>query len=134
MAKRLLMYAELTIKKIKQAKKIFEKNDLFHFTGIKEAMDKTVLNQSCAKAALDIALMDWVGKALNTPLYKMFGLNTSKAPVTSFSIGIDTPEVIKQKVKEANTIESTIVSFSNRVKLTFESHHTFSVSLIYCGS
>jgi L-alanine-DL-glutamate epimerase-like enolase superfamily enzyme len=64
-------------------------------------MDKTVLNQSCAKAALDIALMDWVGKALNTPLYKMFGLNTSKAPVTSFSIGIDTPEVIKQKVKEA---------------------------------
>lgn len=93
--------AELTTKKIKQAKKIFEKNDLFHFTGIKEAMDKTVLNQSCAKAALDIALMDWVGKALNTPLYKMFGLNTSKAPVTSFSIGIDTPEVIKQKVKEA---------------------------------
>jgi L-alanine-DL-glutamate epimerase-like enolase superfamily enzyme len=93
--------AELTTKKINQAKMIFEKNDLFHFTGIKEAMDKTVLNQSCAKAALDIALMDWVGKALNTPLYKMFGLNTSNAPVTSFSIGIDTPEVIKQKVKEA---------------------------------
>ncbi len=93
--------AELTTKKINQAKMIFEKNDLFHFTDIKDVMDKTVLNQSCAKAALDIALMDWVGKALNTPLYKMFGLNTSKAPVTSFSIGIDTPEVIKQKVKEA---------------------------------
>lgn len=93
--------AEITTQKINESRQIFEKTDFFHFTNIKEALDATVLKQSCAKAAMDIALMDWVGKALNVPLYQMYGLNPADAPLTSFSIGIDTPEVIKQKVREA---------------------------------
>jgi len=68
---------------------------------IKNEIDKTITDQSCAKCALDIAMMDWIGKKLNTPLYKLWGLDKSKTPLTTFSIGIDTPEVIKQKVKEA---------------------------------
>ncbi len=92
---------ELTTKKINEARSIFTDNELFHYMNIKEAMDSKILKQSCAKAALDIALMDWVGKALNVPLYQFFGLNPANAPLTSFSIGIDTPEVIKQKVREA---------------------------------
>ena len=93
--------SELTTEKINAAKPIFYDNHLFHYTDIKEALDAQVLKQSCAKAAMDIALMDWVGKALNVPLYQMFGLNPERTPLTSFSIGIDTPEVIKQKVREA---------------------------------
>ncbi len=54
-----------------------------------------------AKAAIDIALMDWVGKKLGTPLYRYFGLDPRDAPVTTFSIGIDTPEITRQKVREA---------------------------------
>ena len=54
-----------------------------------------------AKAALDIALMDWVGKKLNVPLYRFFGLDPTETPVTTFSIGIDTPEITRQKVREA---------------------------------
>ncbi len=92
---------EKTTKRINEAKSILEKNNLFHYVDIKDELEKTIVDQSCAKAALDIALMDWVGKALNTPLYRLFGLDPSKAPVTSFSIGIDTVEVIKQKVREA---------------------------------
>jgi len=45
--------------------------------------------------------MDWVGKALNAPLYRLWGLNPEKSPLTSFSIGIDTPEVMAQKTREA---------------------------------
>ncbi|MBD3226039.1 MAG: dipeptide epimerase [Caldithrix sp.] len=93
--------ADLTTQKIKAAEPIFKKHSLFHFIDLKQALDDNILNQSCAKAAVDIAIMDWVGKAIEIPLYKMFGLNTEKAPVTSFSIGIDTLEVIKQKVREA---------------------------------
>jgi len=93
--------AELTTQKINAARYVYKENDLFHFVNIKEALDSAIVKQSCAKAALDIALMDWVGKALNVPLYKYFGLNPADAPLTSFSIGIDTPEVIKQKVREA---------------------------------
>lgn len=57
--------------------------------------------QWAAKAALDIALMDWVGKKLGVPLYRYFGLDPRDAPITTFSIGIDTPEITRQKVREA---------------------------------
>jgi L-alanine-DL-glutamate epimerase-like enolase superfamily enzyme len=60
-----------------------------------------VPGQYAAKAALDIALMDWVGQKLGVPLYRYFGLDPKDAPITTFSIGIDTPEITRQKVREA---------------------------------
>lgn len=57
--------------------------------------------QYAAKAAIDIALMDWFGQKLGVPLYTYFGLDRADAPVTTFSIGIDNPEVTRQKVREA---------------------------------
>lgn len=92
---------EKTTDRINRAKPIFENSDLWHFVDIKNELDSTITDQSCAKCALDIAMMDWIGKKLNTPLYKLWGLDKSKTPLTTFSIGIDTPKVIKQKVKEA---------------------------------
>ena len=53
------------------------------------------------KASIDIALMDWVAQKLGIPLYEYFGLDPADAPVTTFSIGIDTPEITKQKTLEA---------------------------------
>ena len=55
-----------------------------------------------ALAALDLALFDWLGKQLNLPLYRYFGLDPASAPFTSFSLGIDTPERIRQKTLEAD--------------------------------
>lgn len=57
--------------------------------------------QYAAKAAVDLALMDWVGQKLGVPLYRLLGLDPADTPITTFSIGIDTPEVTKQKVREA---------------------------------
>lgn len=54
------------------------------------------------KSAIDIALMDWVGQKLGIPLYSLFGLDPAAAPLTTFSIGIDTPEITKQKTREAD--------------------------------
>jgi L-alanine-DL-glutamate epimerase-like enolase superfamily enzyme len=42
-----------------------------------------------------------VGKMLGTPLYRYFGLDPRDTPVTTFSIGIDTPEMTRQKTREA---------------------------------
>ncbi len=58
-------------------------------------------NQYAARAALDIALHDWTGQRLGVPLYRLLGLDPDAAPITTFSIGIDTPEVTRQKVREA---------------------------------
>ncbi|NUM69412.1 MAG: dipeptide epimerase [Ignavibacteriaceae bacterium] len=57
--------------------------------------------QNAAKAALDIALMDWITKKLDLPLYRFLGLNREKTPVTSFSIGIDKPKVMQEKIRAA---------------------------------
>jgi L-alanine-DL-glutamate epimerase-like enolase superfamily enzyme len=57
--------------------------------------------QYAARAALDLALHDWTGKRLGVPLYRLLGLDPDETPLTTFSIGIDTPEVTRQKVREA---------------------------------
>lgn len=54
-----------------------------------------------AKAAVDIAIMDWVGQSFGVPIYQLLGLDPQDTPLTTFSIGIDTPEITRQKVIEA---------------------------------
>lgn len=57
--------------------------------------------QHAAMAAVDIAIFDWLGKKLDLPLYRFLGLDPADAPITDFSIGIDTPEITRQKTHEA---------------------------------
>jgi L-alanine-DL-glutamate epimerase-like enolase superfamily enzyme len=58
-------------------------------------------SQHAAMAAVDIAICDWVGKKLGIPLYEYFGLDPADTPLTTFSIGIDTPAITRQKTREA---------------------------------
>ncbi|MCY1636781.1 enolase C-terminal domain-like protein, partial [Marinifilum sp. D737] len=55
-----------------------------------------------AKASVDIALHDLVGKILDKPWFKIWGYNQEDTPLTTFTIGIDEPEVVVEKVKEAS--------------------------------
>ena len=75
--------------------------DPWHFQKLMTQVFQRVPGQYAAKAALDIALMDWVGQKLGIPLYRYFGLDPNDTPITTFSIGIDTPEITRQKVREA---------------------------------
>jgi L-Ala-D/L-Glu epimerase len=76
-------------------------NDPFRMDDILEYVDKIEPGNRAAKAAVDIALHDLVGKIINQPWYRIWGLNPEKTPYTTFTIGIDTPEMIIQKTKEA---------------------------------
>ncbi len=75
--------------------------DPWRFHALMEEISRKVQGQYAAKAAIDIALMDWVTQSLGVPLYRYLGLDARATPVTTFSIGIDTPEVTRQKVREA---------------------------------
>jgi L-alanine-DL-glutamate epimerase-like enolase superfamily enzyme len=75
--------------------------DPFRMDEILEYVDQTAPGNTAAKASIDIALHDLVGKIMGQPWYKIWGLSSEKTPVTSFTIGIDTAEVVRQKVKEA---------------------------------
>ena len=71
---------------------------------IEDSLDRAaglLKGEKAALAAVDIALHDLLGKRLGTPLYALLGLDPRKTPVTSFTIGIDTPEIIAEKVREA---------------------------------
>lgn len=50
-----------------------------------------------ARSAIDEALHDLWGKKLDQPLYKLFGLNPNNLPLTSFTIGMDEPEVMAEQ-------------------------------------
>ncbi|MBI5464753.1 MAG: dipeptide epimerase [Ignavibacteriales bacterium] len=73
----------------------------FQLETILADIDAIAAGNPAAKASVDIALHDLVGKLLNQPLSTIWGLDRSKAPLTSFTIGIDKPDVVRQKVKEA---------------------------------
>ena len=73
----------------------------FEFDDILTYVDKIAENNTAAKASVDIALHDLVGKLMGQPWHKIWGLDKTKAPSTTFTIGIDTKEVIKQKTLEA---------------------------------
>ncbi len=75
--------------------------DPYQFAKVMAEVGRRVAGQQAAKAAIDIALMDWFGQKLGVPLYTYFGLDAGDAPVTTFSIGIDDPKMTRQKVQEA---------------------------------
>jgi len=54
-----------------------------------------------ARSALSAALHDLVGKRLGVPVYRLWGLDPAKAPMSTFTIGLDTPEKMRAKVLEA---------------------------------
>lgn len=73
----------------------------FELESILGYVEKITDGNTAAKASVDLALHDWIGKKLGMPLYRYWGLEGMRTPNTSFTIGIDTPEVIEQKVREA---------------------------------
>lgn len=77
-------------------------NDPFRIADIHDYLD-TLSPQAdnAAKAAVDIALHDLCGKIMGRPWYAIWGLDPGKAPCTSFTIGIDTPDIVRQKTLEA---------------------------------
>ncbi len=72
-------------------------DDPFVIEDIIHRLDKVIRLNPSAKAAVDMALYDLMGKVLGVPLYKLLGLNPKHTPHTSFTIGIDTPVEMAKK-------------------------------------
>lgn len=79
---------------------ISEFPDPFQLEEILSHIDSLSTGNAAAKAAVDIALHDLVGKLLGAPWYRIWGLDPKKTPSTTFTIGIDTPDVVRQKTRE----------------------------------
>ncbi len=67
----------------------------------RQRIEKLVLDAglpSAARAALDIALHDWMGKRADLPLWQLWGLDRDRIVPTSVTIGIASPEEVQKRV------------------------------------
>ncbi len=68
---------------------------------ISSDLTRVMRGNAAARAAVDMALYDLVGQRLSVPVYQLLGLNPDRTPVTSFTIGLDTPAEMARKVQKA---------------------------------
>jgi L-alanine-DL-glutamate epimerase-like enolase superfamily enzyme len=93
--------AEGALRAVQSVSDLVSHADPWQFAKLMQEVFGRVEDEWAGKAAIDIALMDWIGQKLGVPLYRYFGLDPRDTPVTTFSIGIDNPEMTRQKVREA---------------------------------
>jgi L-alanine-DL-glutamate epimerase-like enolase superfamily enzyme len=56
--------------------------------------------QSASRAALDVALWDWAGKATGQPLWRLLGLDLGQIQPTSVTLGISDPATAQQRLQD----------------------------------
>lgn len=73
----------------------------FHLEDAEARFEALLSGNNSARAGLSAALHDLVGKRMGQPVHRLFGLDPSRCPMSTFTIGIDTPERMRMKVAEA---------------------------------
>ncbi len=84
---------------LEKARPILDR-DLWQYVDRWNEIDALTPGEHAIKAALDIAILDWVSRKLGVPLYRFLGLDKAKTPVTTYSIGIDEVKVMQQKIRD----------------------------------
>jgi L-alanine-DL-glutamate epimerase-like enolase superfamily enzyme len=94
--------AESVVAALDKFAPLFEHADPWSLEAAEEEMNRALRFNGSAKSAVSAALHDLAGKRLGVPLYKMWGLDPARAPMSSFTIGIAPDESeLRRKVEEA---------------------------------
>ena len=75
--------------------------DPYALSAIERRLNSHLWENASAKTAISMALHDLLGRRHGLPLYRWLGLDLEDVPPTSFTIGIDEPERMREKVAEA---------------------------------
>lgn len=73
----------------------------FDLDALWKLFDKSGIGEYAARAAVEMAVADWIGKKLNLPLHRLWNAPSTVGPRSSVTIGIDSPNLIKKRVEEA---------------------------------
>ena len=74
-------------------------DDPFALEAIERRLDAALQGQSAARAAVDMALHDWIGKKLGVPVWKLFGLDAARTPRSCVTLGMAAPEEMERKLE-----------------------------------
>jgi L-alanine-DL-glutamate epimerase-like enolase superfamily enzyme len=91
---------EKMIADLESKKSLLEKVEFTEPEGYWEHLHRLFPDNSFLVCALDMAAWDLFGKLNNSPLYKLWGLDPAKGPLTDYTIGIDTVDKMVAKIKE----------------------------------
>ena len=75
-------------------------DDPFALDAIEARLDAALQGHHAARAALEMALHDWIGQRLGTPVWKLLGLDRSRTPVSCVTLGMADPETMERKLDE----------------------------------
>lgn len=75
--------------------------DAFALERIERAVEQAVGRNPAARVAVSAALHDLVGKRLGVPVWKLWGLSPDAVPLSSFTLGLATPDELRQWVRDA---------------------------------
>lgn len=75
-------------------------DDPFALEAIEARLDAGLRWNSSARAALEMALHDWIGKRLGMPVWKLLGLDAAAAPVSCVTLGMASPEEMERKLDD----------------------------------
>ncbi|MBE9169266.1 dipeptide epimerase [Pleurocapsales cyanobacterium LEGE 06147] len=87
---------------VKELRQIAPKLEVYHpleKQKIEEILQQAQLSSS-VRAAIDMALHDWLGKKVGLPLWRLWGLDRSRIVPISVTVGINTPAAARQRVRD----------------------------------
>ncbi len=93
---------ETVISFLKKAQPILLVADPLEIEDTMQAIDLIERQNTAAKASIDIALHDLKGKILQKSCWQLYGLDKANTPFTTFTLGIDTPDIMIRKIQEGN--------------------------------
>ncbi len=85
----------------------------FNYDAVTAYLDSLAPGQPAIKAAIDIALHDLEGKLSAKSCWQLLGSVPRQMPVTSYTIGMDSPDVFAQKVREATPYKAVKVKLGS---------------------
>ena len=104
----------------------------FNYDDVVAYLDSIQAGNPAIKAAIDIALHDLDGKLSGKPCYSLFNSNPTHMPLTSVTIGMDKPEIVLKKVKDADAAKVLKVKLgSEEDKVLIETIRSVSTSPLY---
>jgi L-alanine-DL-glutamate epimerase-like enolase superfamily enzyme len=109
---------EGTVKSVLETMKSELGDDSLEIDAIMDKVNRKMAGNFSAKAGIDLALHDLIGKKLNLPVHKLSGVE-KKEIITSYTIGVDTIKRMQEKVKKASgfSVYKVKVGVENDLKI-----------------
>jgi L-alanine-DL-glutamate epimerase-like enolase superfamily enzyme len=73
--------------------------DPFALEAIERRLDSVLMGNAAARAAIDMALHDWIGKKIGLPVWRFLGLDSATTPVSCVTLGMASPEEMEKKLE-----------------------------------